>query len=184
MTLHGRPTVIAAATVVVCAGVTGIAASAPMHHLASGSGDGVSWTIDGNDTVTGGHVGYCVSVTFVPEGPRNSTCANAGPIALPAGVPARFRSRVSYGAIGFFGTSHCPGATIFVGTVVSRAKTMTLALSTGKILHVRTIPPPSGLASQIAFWESQLPCGASVRELTGREASGKTVAHLVVPVIP
>jgi hypothetical protein len=185
MTRPGRLTSVVATAAAISAAFAGLAASAPMHHLASGSSGAIGWSVDGTDTLSAGHVMYCVSITFTAGGPSpDSTCANAGPIdPPPASVPRQRRMLVPYGAIGFTGASPaiCPGPSIWAGTVVSQAVTMTLTLSTGKTVHVKTIAPPSGLPRQIAFWVAQLPCGTTVTQLAARNGAGKVVAHMLTP---
>jgi hypothetical protein len=121
---------------------------------------GVVWKLYATDTPDG-H--YCMSFR---SGHRWSE--GCGSIHQP-GV------RVPFG-LSFVAGSGRDGSYVY-GPVVSTAETVAITLSNGHVITTRTFAAPKSLASGISFYFTTKPCRTFPQVISGRDASGREVAH-------
>ena len=163
------PRVFSAATgaVLVMLMLGGSSSAAGLGMVAYGTFGAVSWKLSATDTADG-H--FCLTMAL-PErgGGRSSACGSI--FGLAAGR--------AHG-ITFLAHTGRPAPDYIVGPVVATAKTVVIALSSGKTIKTRTIAPPTGLTGKISFYVAELPCPAEATSVRGIDAGGHDVAHLAI----
>ena len=86
--------------------------------------------------------------------------------------------------ISYLAHTGAPAPDYIVGPVVASAKTVVIALSTGKTIRTKTIAPPKGMTPKIAFYAAELPCPGRPTSVRGLDAAGRTIAHLAIHQLP
>lgn len=184
---------LTAALTLVAAGATGATAATPLPpcpaattKVASGTWDGVAWTLFAGEFVSAKFFGHSIDVVLKPDAVPNGGggCSIGGLFKpgelVPTSPPA---PGLSYG-MNFQASSDCPAFAVFAGIAVAAAREVAITLSTGKTVTTSTIASPSGFAQSLRFWATAIPCGASPTTLVGRDAAGRIVARMDLRFVP
>ena len=139
--------------------------------VAKGTFGTVPWTLAATDSADGQ---MCLTMTLPQRLGGGST--ECGTIFGHAPGDPR--------GITYLAHSGAPVPDYIVGPVTARAKTVVIALSTGKTIKTRTIAPPRGMTAKIAFYVTALACPARATSVRGLDASGHVVAHLTIRLLP
>ena len=148
-------------------GAPSLAATSEM--VASGTFGPVSWRLSATDSADG-H--FCLTMTL-PQRHGGSEC---GSIFGPTAGQAH--------GITYLSHTGGPAPDYIAGPVVATAKTVIIALSNGKALRTRTIAPPKGMTTKIAFYVAELPCPVHATSVRGIDGAGRNVAHLAIHFLP
>jgi hypothetical protein len=73
--------------------------------------------------------------------------------------------------------SLCPTLAYVIGTVAPSATQVKMSLSNGETMRASAIVPPSGLAQDVRYFVTRLPCGPRFTGLVAVDATGKVVGR-------
>jgi len=128
--------------------------------VASGHWSGGGWTLTASDASDGR---YCIKFTV-----RSQVYGNGcGSLDRPRGIGVLFHPGV-------------PLPDFVAGAVVGRASVVEITLSNGATVRTPAIAPPIGLASNIRFYATQIPCPTQPRAWVARNPAGQIVAHYTI----
>lgn len=158
----------------------------PVVIVARGVWQGTTWTVTAYRSSTDG-----ISTAFNPQPAHRGAitagigCAPISGVALTPQTKHTPPLRITY--MSGEGSGSFPG--FVVGPVVGNAQTVEIKLSNHRLLRTGTIAAPSELGANVRFYIAQLPAGLSgppalfspISSVTGFDANGRVVAHLVVP---
>jgi hypothetical protein len=154
--------------------------------VASGTWNGVSWTLFAGESVSSTWFSDCISIVVGPASAHHGgmMCGGGGLRTpgelLPTSPPA---PGLTYG-IGVGGNTDCPAFNVLTGLVVAGASQVVVTLAGGKTVTAATIPSPPGLAQSLRFWALHTPCGVRLTAISARNANGAIVARVDPRFIP
>lgn len=136
--------------------------SPPKGTIASGMFGRIAWRLSATDAADGS---FCVTVKLSLHSSGGATACGSiyGPRAH---------------GITYLAHTGGPEPDYIVGPVVATARTVEITLSNGATLRTKTIAPPKGMTTKIAFYVAQLPCPATPTRLEGVDRLGHIRASL------
>jgi hypothetical protein len=126
--------------------------------ITAGRSHGVSWTLRAGGFPDGS---YCVAVT-VAGSEAGRSCGN-----------------IRDHGIQYMALAPRASTEFVVGPVLARARSVRIRFFERPSIRLRTIAPPPSFVQGIRFFAAVVPCPATPRSLTARDAGGRIVARTV-----